>query len=93
MFETLGRPILLTVEKDGIYITDYFGPHLNHNDLWSFLSDNLPIKFRTIDVVYTSSNVSGKWISLKKYLKRGVSESTAYTSSDMVLLPIRKSVV
>jgi len=84
MFKTLGRPILLNVEKDKMYISDYLGPHLNGNDMWSFLSTNLPLKFRSINDVYTLSNVSGQWIQLKKYLKRGVSE----TQSE-ILAPIQ----
>lgn len=71
MFETSGRPILLTTDKNDIYAYGFFGTRLNDNDFRSFLIDNLPIKFKKFDAVYTlNSNEDGWGVPLKNQLKR-----------------------
>ena len=65
MFETYIRPLLLTLDKNDIYVYDFFGSHLNDNDFRSFLSANLPIKFNKFDAVYTL-NSKKKFVLLQK---------------------------
>jgi len=66
MFETYIRPLLLTLDKNDIYVYDFFGSHLNDNDFRSFLSANLPIKFNKFDAVYTL-NSKKKFVLLQKH--------------------------